>query len=169
MMPNHQLTAEGYAWSDGGRELLSIIEAKIELYGGRAALYRTICAENNVYIEQVISTEPTTPYKTAKRNQIGYIVAMWNIYSTPTIANKLSISHDTVTLTAKMLKLGRNMASERLSYGQSYKKTTIVLDTSNGIFYENIMLAAKSKNMDWRYLYNRINDSIKNNTSFIRL
>lgn len=141
-----------FEWTQSGKELLSIFEAKINYYGGAENLCDIICNENNTHVIQELSVSKYTPHQSAKRAQTGYIVKMWHKLSTPTIANNLGISHDTVTKTANLLNLGRNKANELMSEGQRNKVTKWILNTETGIYYENLMLAAKSRNLRWHNL-----------------
>ncbi len=159
-----------FEWTPEGRQLLSIFEAKIRYYGGPEKLCDIICEEDRVFKKQKDIELKSTPFKAAKRKQMGYILKMWNKYATPVIASKLRISHDTVTLTAKMLKLGRNKANDFFSAGQQNKATNWVLNTETGIYYENLMLAAKAAGITWHLLYFHLNKRKKGNkTVFIKV
>lgn len=157
-----------FEWSQSGKELLSIFEAKINYYGGVEKLCDIICNEDTAFVAQEISTPALTSFESVKRKRRGYIVKMWHKLSTPTIANNLGVSHDRVTTIANLLNLGRNKANELMSEGQRNKITKWILNTETGIYYENLMLAAKSRNLRWHNLqWFLVKKKGKNPTPFI--
>lgn len=163
------MAVEQYPWSDSGKQLLSIFEAKIQYYGGAPVLIDELCKEDIIEFKAYKKPKKKTKFKFIKDSHKATIIDLWNKKSTNMIAQSLKISHDTVTMVARSMKLGRNKFSEKFSNGQQNKTKNMVLNLETGIYYENIMLAAKTINVTWHNLNWRISKSKVNNTSFIRV
>ncbi len=155
-MPNHQLTAEGWEWSEGGRELLRAFKVEIQRSGGRQRVLAKVKRENNRRIYKFAVTD--VPISTN-----SLIFNNWNKLTVPEISKLVNLPQGTVYWRGRWLGL----PAKGTSLYQNNRK--MVLNTETGIYYDSIILAAESNGLTLKYLSRKLKGKMRNNTSFIRL
>lgn len=160
---------EQYPWSDSGKQLLSIFEAKIQYYGGASVLIDELCREDIFPQKSYVRPKKKTKFQILNENHKAFVINNWHKMSTNDIAKKLKFCQSSIVRFSQQMNLGRNQYKKTYSTGQQYKLTDWYLNTETGIYYENLMRAVKSVNGDWYNMYFRIHKRKLNNTSFIRV
>lgn len=146
-------------WSPEGRELLKIIKLRIQVYGGAEAVRQKIIKENRVTFRPPNISVPIS------ENSI--IFNAWNKYRTAQIAQWLGVSEATILRRAEFLNLGINKA--KLPVNPDGENGKLVLNLETGIYYNSTVQAARSANINFYNLNQKLLGKRKNNTPFIRV
>lgn len=145
-----------FEWSDGGRELLKVIEAEIAKNGGR---YRTHCklqreANRRIYkfkqVEVPISIN-------------SIIFNNWHKLMISEISNLVGLPIGTVYWRGRWLGLptkGRSLSKHN---------EKMVFNTQTGIYYDSIKDAWKTVGGCYKTLSRKLKGDCNNNTSFVRI
>jgi len=144
-----------HEWSESGRELLRNFNLEIQRNGGLYKTYLKIKRESNKRIYRFKSVE-------SNPSEDNIIFSNWGKVTVEKICE----------LTGKRPTYVRKRARWLGLPDSSYKREyigVIVLNIENGIYYETACSAAKSLNLNRRYLNSQLLGKRKNKTNFIKV
>lgn len=148
-----------HPYTPEGRQLLKNFQIEIQRNGGIYRTYKAILRERNKRIYKFKESAEPVP-----QTRESIICNLWHKKSIPQIAKIVGLGETRVREIGKFLLLGER------KYVQNYEEHGyLVLNTQTGIYYNSVVLAAKSVNKDASVLSKKLIGKRRNNTSFIRV